>query len=89
VQFKVRQVAPEEQGKAAKGGANAVGGRHSRESGNPELSPREIAREMFAFDDGCTLSAKKDGMANIGGFLCTHDDNLARQEENLLILTEG
>jgi tryptophanase len=60
-----------------------------REEGYKEESVEEIAQEIFSYADGCTMSAKKDAFANIGGFLAMNNLDLAMQCRNLLIITEG
>ena len=60
-----------------------------REPGYADRSIESIAQEMFSYAQGATMSAKKDAFANIGGFLSLHDEKLAMECRNLLIITEG
>lgn len=60
-----------------------------REPGYAAKPIVEIARELFSYGDGCTMSAKKDGLVNIGGFLSLNDDQWVRDITNMLILVEG
>ncbi len=60
-----------------------------REKAYENKSYREIAQEMFSLADGCVMSAKKDGLVNIGGFLALRDNEISDACTNLLIITEG
>jgi tryptophanase len=60
-----------------------------REKGFEDKTILEICQEMFSYSDGATMSAKKDALVNIGGFLSLNNDKLAMESRNLLIVTEG
>lgn len=60
-----------------------------REAGYEDVSYKDIAREMMSFADGAVMSAKKDALVNMGGFLALRDEDLADACKNLLIITEG
>jgi tryptophanase len=60
-----------------------------REAGQEQRTVKEIARELFDLGDGCTMSAKKDALVNIGGFIALRDERWVEAARNLLILTEG
>src|SRR4029078_12737801 len=59
-----------------------------REAGQGHRSVAEIVREIFSHADGCTMSAKKDGLANIGGFLATRNEDLLESLKQRLLVNE-
>jgi tyrosine phenol-lyase len=61
----------------------------SREAGCGQLSVAEIVREALSYGEGCWMSAKKDALVNVGGFLALKDEKLARRCQELLVLYEG
>lgn len=60
-----------------------------QEPGYEHKSIKEIVLEMFSYSDGCTMSGKKDGLVNIGGFLCLNDDKLFLEAKELVVVYEG
>ncbi len=60
-----------------------------REPGYQNKSIKEVAKEMFSYADGCTMSAKKDALVNMGGFLALNNEELAMKARNILVVTEG
>jgi len=62
---------------------------HEREDGYAEKSVRQILREICDLTDGCTMSAKKDALVNIGGFFACNDEAVYRQAQNLVVIYEG
>jgi tyrosine phenol-lyase len=60
-----------------------------KEKGFEDTSVRKIAQELFSHADGCTFSAKKDALVNMGGFLALNDEELAAKARNILVVTEG
>jgi tyrosine phenol-lyase len=62
---------------------------HEREEGYAEKPVRDILREICDLTDGCTMSAKKDALVNIGGFFCCNDDDVFQKAQNLVVVYEG